>query len=357
MAISLLRAEWDKKFDPAHIRPSGILLCMRQQYLQIQHALDPACCLPTNPDGMKSEAFMGTAARGNAYEKGIFEPSQKLKWGDRVSFQEDLVFPSLQNPDGTPVTAHPDGVVSHTADESGWDLECKTAFLKALPYLPRESHVAQQLLRLYIRYKYMDLIYNGEMTYYFAETTWNPVTGVPVIFTLEAETNNGFEGYWLYNEDKKPIWFFEKAYLQSLEDRIISLRQAIDDKEMPARESEEMHGFPCRTKTSLLDVECPWRGMCWEQEMQKYYDPGTSVRLGDLARNYKTVKDRQRELSNEQKLARMEASSIEKEFDNFFEFLGTEKITSDGLTISRSIIKIPPRLQDGYTYSRYTVRE
>ena len=117
------------------------------------------------------------------------------------------------------------------------------------------------------------------------------------------------------------------------------------------------HLFPCRTKTSLLDVECPWRGMCWEQEMQKYYDPGTSVRLGDLARNYKTVKDRQRELSNEQKLARMEASSIEKEFDNFFEFLGTDRITSDGLTISRSIIKIPPRLQDGYTYSRYTVRE
>ena len=103
LARGMLQQE--KDFDPAHIRPSGVGMCLKAQVLNILSVLYPEEYVPDKPDG--KDSLIGAAVLGDMHE-------ERRVWGWRRAYggeiitQYDLRHPELKNVDGTPVTAHPD---------------------------------------------------------------------------------------------------------------------------------------------------------------------------------------------------------------------------------------------------------
>jgi hypothetical protein len=105
--LAKAREATQKNFNPAHIRPSGVGTCLREQFYRIMNALYPEEpeYQPQEPDG--KAGLEGVAQLGHVIEAGLVQAWAEHYQGE-IKCQFNLSSPDILNIDGTPVTAHPD---------------------------------------------------------------------------------------------------------------------------------------------------------------------------------------------------------------------------------------------------------
>ena len=373
----------EAKFDKTHIRLSGIPGCLRSQYYEIMHNRCPEDeRFAPSGDPKVLMDFKGTNYRGDAYEKGEFEPTleflaEEIKKTFRkkpeIVTQYDLIFPDEFNLDGSPIVSHPDGVLKPLEKKGktllpGRDIECKTTFLKSRNWLPKNDHLKQQLLRLQVQVEHYETVLAGELVYYYAETCYNPDTGLPDVFYLAPNSfdKEELQGYFLINDQTDEfVWFFDRSYLRELENRVHELlrhlRSTIEgDFSLPAREGEKFDSYPCKLKTDLLDMECPWREKCWQEEIEKDKDPGLKLEEAEeLVAEYKEVKDKEAEIGKEAKSLEKKRKSIQKKLVDILNFIGEDKVFvergDEKIIFSYSRVKVPAKMRESYEFDKCTV--
>lgn len=330
-------------FDPAHIRPSGVGGCLREQWYRILSAVHPADArfVPTRPKG--KESIAGMAQLGH-----IIEDSLAGMWSSgyhgKTYRQIGLTRPGLSNLDGSTVTAHPDIWVPSL----NTDIEVKSVSVAARWRLPIKSHVDQLLLRLHWWVEHKKRVVVGEIPYFFRETFFDPDTGTTPVYRFVPEDG----GYRCENTGE----FYSRDYLVSLDDRLLSLRRSLDTLSPPPRAAATHKEFPCRLITPLFSTECPWRETCWATEIAREREPGVIIEhAGELLIKLSAAKERQAAADKIANSAKDEVKSLQKELDPIFSQFG-DKVTAGGLTATRAGVNIPEKTMPGYSYFRYSVK-
>ncbi len=337
LARGMLQQE--KDFDPAHIRPSGVGMCLKAQVLNILSVLYPEEYVPDKPDG--KDSLIGAAVLGDMHE-------ERRVWGWRRAYggeiitQYDLRHPELKNVDGTPVTAHPDIFVP----ELNLDEEVKSTGAGSVNYLPKESHVDQLLLRLLWWRKYENRVMYGRITYSFRESLVNP--DHPVVFEFVPEG----DGYCLGDK------CFDLSYMESLEERLFYVRRCLDTREIPPRHPKavDQYYYECYFYSPELGhLECPWRESCWAEELAYERRPAIQVEnIGGLLEEFVALKEQQQQADKVSRELKNRCRAIQKRLDSIFDEFG-DRIAARGIVLERTLVEVPPRQAEGYSFYRYNV--
>lgn len=307
MAIS------NERFDPTHIRPSGISSCARKQ---VYAALD----YPSNEEAMRE--LEGIAFLGNLLDRSLADFWSRMYPG-KVYRQFEL-----RTPYG--VVAHPDIWVPGL----NLDVEVKSVSVGAKYYgLPKKEHVDQVQLRLHFHHKYRKKPARGEIIYFFRETFLDPESWQPLSFTVE------------YNPAKG----------QELETRLKYILECVESKVLPERESTNPDYFPCKSKTKYLQAECPYRDICWEGHTE---EPATPVQEAEeLLQRYAELDGMRRTHQKNADAVKGEIQEIQEQLNAMFDREQTERIAAGGYSMKRSFT--PPKKveYEAKGYYRYYLKK
>ncbi len=345
LAAEMLRQ--DKGFDPRHVRPSGVGMCLKAQVLTILHALHPEekRFAPHRPDG--KAGLLPSAVLGDMHEEKRFEAwcraySGAVYGGEN---QYSLAHPQLKNPDGTPVTAHPDIYLP----EIPLDEEVKSTGAGSESYLPKKAHLDQLLYRHYLWWLSEGIRPYGRIHYSFRENLVD--AAMPAAYEF-VPLEKGMLSLW-----NQELWPWD--YLVSLEERIRYILACVDKKEVPPRHREADSPYYYECYFQPLQAECPWRESCWKEELAEAREP--PVRLDNLAATIRDLHKLKAECASAREKAGhldKERRKLQKELDPFFEEFGDRLAAGLGermIVVSRKRVQVRPRNLDGYSFWRYDI--
>jgi len=353
--LSHLMVYLDKGFNPLHIRPSGVGLCLKAQVLTILHARYPQekSFLPDNPAGKDGLAL--AAAFGNAYEEWRYDQAW-APWEGTPGIgkvfggvkQYDLSHPTLKNIDGTPITSHPDIAVENEDGIIVLDEEIKTTGECSREYLPKEPHLEQRLLRQWFWKHGVGVEPAGRIHYGFRGSFTNPEA--PADFELIPH-EKGMLGLW--NET-----VYEWEFINSLEERLRYILECVQKKSIPPRhpKAEDQHYYECYFQTKEFQAECPWRESCWAEELAyERRPPILVINAEETILTLRDLKEKKAGSDKESRALHYEIKKLQKRLDPFFEEFG-DRISAGGVTVDRTLVKVPEKKSGGYEFFRYDIK-
>jgi|LSQX01.1.fsa_nt_gb hypothetical protein len=336
----------DKNFNRAHIRPSGVGMCLKAQVLMILNELYPEeeAFQPFNPEG--KNGLLQMAILGDIHEGWRFDAWRRvykgrLYGGDK---QYNLETKRILNVDGTPVTAHPDIY----APDIPLDEEVKSTGESSADYLPKKPHVEQRLLRQAF-WKYdVGVEPFGRIVYSFRETLTDPKN--PAVFELIPDSR-GMVALW----DET---LYEWDFIRSLEDRLRYIKTCVEKKEIPPRhpEASDQYYYECYFVTRTVQAQCPWREDCWAAELREERRPAIVVESAkELLREFVDLKTKQQEVEKVSRVLKERIKSVTRRLDPFFNEFGA-KIGFGDIVVERKKVSVPARQQEAYEFYRYVLK-
>ena len=294
-------------FDPYEVRPSAIASCARKQVYQ-------ALGYPANETAMRE--LQGVAYMGHIIEEALANLYSKNYPGKTYRQFE------LTTPYG--IKAHADIWVP----ARNTDIEVKSVSVGARYYgLPKDEHFKQLMLRLHFHHKYRKRNVKGEIVYFFRETLLDTETMEPVVIAVEYDPSLG----------------------QELETRLCWILECIERKTIPPREGSSPEAYPCKSKTSYLRAECPYRELCWADELEE--TPAQRIeRLKDTLEEYAKLKEMKSSFDQRSKAVEQQIKKIEELLSEVFEREKTDKIAAGQYQLKRTYIE-PGRVEyerEGY---------
>lgn len=351
--LAKAREATQKNFNPAHIRPSGVGTCLREQFYRIMNALYPEEpeYQPQEPDG--KAGLEGVAQLGHVIEAGLVQAWAEHYQGE-IKCQFNLSSPDILNIDGTPVTAHPDIWVP----ELKTDVEVKSVSISSRNYLPVDYHVDQLLLRLLWWHKYHFLKPSGQpagqLVYFFRETFVDPETNRPVIFHFQPSDD---KYHVIAEETGEMVRSYPRAYMESLHERLVKLRDSLDIGIPPARGNDVPHSPPCYIASQHYTAVCPWRKNCWSNWI-KEDDDGVFIDDPQLAKYIcllETLNAEKKALNQEAREISKSVKDIQLLLDAYFDLFGP-RIATQTHVISRTQVNVAEKIVPATSYYRYKIQ-
>jgi hypothetical protein len=299
---------------------------------------------PSAPTGKAPLAAV--AAMGHAYEslrfagfERLIPPAQFRLYGG--ANQYDLAHPTLKNPDGTPVIAHPDVVLADAVSGAVLlDEEVKTVSDSYSSELPRKTHLEQRLLRQYI---WRSHGHNpcGRIHYAFRDTPESAMD-----YNL-IPSHEGMIGFWAAVPDSKKLYSWE--LLEELNKRLCYIADCVENRVIPDRLPAE--NYECRLKR--YGTQCPFRASCWPETAATL--PLIAAETLKKVAEYAEITRKKAEHDKVSFALKNRQKEIQDELSPLLAVFGDE-LKAGSYLLARSLVDVPCRVGQAYSFYRYVVK-